>query len=167
MYTRHHCVCSVRCKCWASSNKGAHSIFKILGTIWPEFTPTYLPDSDQTFGPLLQRSLEILIFYFLFKKENFHWAIGLHQRLCHVAGTVQWLLKSVQRKKAMLWWSVYQKRYLCMVRCSWQCGQEVDTLTCKLSNLGSNLDPAINCHPSVSQVGWFINGCAVPQMDVK
>ena len=38
---------------------------------------------------------------------------------------------------------------------------------CKPSSLGLNPDPAINCHPGVSQAGWFINVCAVPRMDVK
>ena len=28
-------------------------------------------------------------------------------------------------------------------------------------------DPAINCHPGVSQAGWFISVCAIPRMDVK
>ena len=37
----------------------------------------------------------------------------------------------------------------------------------KLSSLGLNPDPAINCHLGVSQAGWFINVCAVPWMDVK
>ena len=36
----------------------------------------------------------------------------------------------------------------------------------ELSRLGSNLGPAINCHPSVSQAGRFIYVCAVPSMDV-
>jgi len=35
------------------------------------------------------------------------------------------------------------------------------------SHLCLNFDPAINCHPSVSQARWFINGCAIPEMDVK
>jgi len=37
----------------------------------------------------------------------------------------------------------------------------------KLSSHGLNPNPAINCHSSVSQAGWFISVCAVPQMDVK
>jgi len=35
-----------------------------------------------------------------------------------------------------------------------------------LCSLDLNPDPAINCHPGVSQVGWFINVCAVPPMVV-
>ena len=33
--------------------------------------------------------------------------------------------------------------------------------------LGSNLGPAPNCHPGVSQARRSVNVCAVPQMDVK
>ena len=52
-------------------------------------------------------------------------------------------------------------------RLSWQDGLEVRTLASKLSSLGLNPDPAMNCHPDVSQAGWFIDVCAVPRMDVK
>ena len=37
----------------------------------------------------------------------------------------------------------------------------------KLSSLGLNPDPAINCHSGVSQAGWFISACAALEMDVK
>ena len=51
----------------------------------------------------------------------------------------------------------------------WQDGLDLGerTLASKLSRLGSNPDPAINCHPGVSQAGLFINVCAVSRMDVK
>ena len=45
-----------------------------------------------------------------------------------------------------------------------QHGIEVGILHSQLSNLGSNLDPDINCHPGVSPAGRFINVCAVTQM---
>ena len=48
-----------------------------------------------------------------------------------------------------------------------QDGLEVRTLVSQLSGLGLNPDPVINCRPGVSQAGWFINVCAVLQMDVK
>ena len=35
----------------------------------------------------------------------------------------------------------------------WQDGLEVCTLISKLSSLGLNPDPAINCHPGVPQAG--------------
>ena len=44
----------------------------------------------------------------------------------------------------------------------WQDGLQVRTLPSKLSNLGSNLNPAINCLPDVSITGRFINVCPVP-----
>ena len=44
---------------------------------------------------------------------------------------------------------------------------EVQMLAHKLLSLGLNPDPAINCHPGVSQTGWFINVSAVPRMDVE
>ena len=44
---------------------------------------------------------------------------------------------------------------------------ELCILPTKLSSLGLNPDPAINCHPGVSQAGWFINVCTVHPMDVK
>ena len=37
----------------------------------------------------------------------------------------------------------------------------------KLSRKGSNPDPPMDCHPGVSQAGWFINVCAVSLMDMK
>ena len=43
----------------------------------------------------------------------------------------------------------------------WEDGREICTLTSKLSSLGLNLSAAINCHPSVSQAGQFINVCAI------
>ena len=36
---------------------------------------------------------------------------------------------------------------------------EICTFTSKLSSLGSNPNPAINCHPGVSQAGLYINVC--------
>ena len=47
-----------------------------------------------------------------------------------------------------------------MTALDWQNGLEVHTLTAKLSSLGLNSDPAINCHPGVSHVECFINACA-------
>ena len=41
------------------------------------------------------------------------------------------------------------------------------TLASKLSRLGLNTVPAINCHSGVSQAGWLINVCVVPRMDIK
>ena len=49
----------------------------------------------------------------------------------------------------------------------WKDGLGIRTLTTKLSSLGSNPDPARNCHPGVSQEGWFINVRVIPRMDVK
>ena len=55
-----------------------------------------------------------------------------------------------------------------IIRRGWQDGLEICTLDSELSSLGClNLDPTINCHPGVSQVGGGINVCAVPQMAVK
>ena len=42
-----------------------------------------------------------------------------------------------------------------------------DTHASKLASLGLNLNPAINCHPGVSQAGWFISVCTVHRMDIK
>ena len=44
-----------------------------------------------------------------------------------------------------------------MLAQGWQDGLTVCTLASKLSHLGLNPDPAINCHPSISQAGWWIN----------
>ena len=49
----------------------------------------------------------------------------------------------------------------------WKDGFEVHTLTSKLSNLGSNRDPAMNCYLGVLQAGRFISVFAVHQMVVK
>ena len=48
-----------------------------------------------------------------------------------------------------------------------QQGWQDGTLASTLSHPGSNPEPAINCHLIVSQAWWFINGRAVPWMDVK
>jgi len=45
-------------------------------------------------------------------------------------------------------------------------GRKVVTAVSKLFSLGSNLEPAKNCHSVVSQATRFINVCAVPRMDV-
>ena len=47
----------------------------------------------------------------------------------------------------------------------WQYGLEVRTLASNLLSLGP--EPAINCHPGVSQAGWFINVSPFSWMDVK
>ena len=44
---------------------------------------------------------------------------------------------------------------------------EAGTLAFELCSPGSNLDPCINCHLSVSQAGRFINVRAVPLMDIN
>ena len=46
--------------------------------------------------------------------------------------------------------------------------REVCTLTFKPWSLGLSSDPAVNCHPIVSQTGWFIIPvCTVLRMDVE
>ena len=56
---------------------------------------------------------------------------------------------------------------LMQCHCSWQDGLEIHTLASKLSSLGLNPEPAINC-PGVSRQGdSSINVCAVPRMDIK
>ena len=49
----------------------------------------------------------------------------------------------------------------------WKDDGEVWTITSELSSLDLHLGLAINYHPGVSQEGWDINVCAIPQMDVK
>ena len=49
----------------------------------------------------------------------------------------------------------------------WKDGLDVRTLASKLARLSSNPDPAINCHPGISQAGSFVNMCAVPWIDIK
>ena len=46
----------------------------------------------------------------------------------------------------------------------WQDNLDVRTLASQLFSPGLNLDQDINCHPGVSQVGRFINVCAIPRM---
>ena len=50
---------------------------------------------------------------------------------------------------------------------SWEDGLKVHTLTSKLSSLGLNLSPAINCHSGVSQAGCLINVRDVPRIEDK
>ena len=49
----------------------------------------------------------------------------------------------------------------------WPRDTYTDTLASKLSGLGRNLGPAINCRPGVSQARQLVNVCAVPRMDIK
>ena len=59
------------------------------------------------------------------------------------------------------------ERYEAPMLAGWPRLLEVRTLAFKLSSLGSNLGRAINCHLVVLQTEWFVNVCAVLQIDVK
>ena len=47
------------------------------------------------------------------------------------------------------------------------CKNRARGMRSELSSLGSNLGPAINCHPGVSQAWRGIAVCAAPRTDVK
>ena len=85
---------------------------------------------------------------------------SFHQTTCCMEFIIYYI-------STFLYYCIYYILYQCGCLVGWQDGQEVRTLTSKLSRLGWTHDPALNCHPSVSQAGWYINTCAIPGMDIK
>ena len=84
-------------------------------------------------------------------------SVGKDEYIEHGNGKVPFIIDVI---------SAFHSRYIIAGLAGWpRC--TVSTFASKMSRLGLNPDPAINCHPSVSQAGPFINVCAVPRIDIK